>query len=118
MTSGGVMPAGNCFSPTWASAITSEIAPSIFADGCGNTLTTATPLSDCDSMCSMLLTLVVRDRSKIDTMRVLISAGARQVKDQITLITGMLIFGKIFTGVRNRTTGLIRMSTSASTTNV
>jgi hypothetical protein len=44
-----------------------EIAPSILAVVRGNTSITATPFMDCDSMCSLLLTLVVRERSKIET---------------------------------------------------
>ena len=63
-----MIPGGNCFNPTCASAITSEIAPSIFAVGCRKTLITATPFNDCDSICSILLTLVVRERSKIETI--------------------------------------------------
>ena len=69
------MPGGNCFRPTCDSAMTSEIAPLISAVGCRKTLITATPLYDCDSMCSTLFTKVVSDRSKIDTMRVSISEG-------------------------------------------
>src|SRR6266853_5708822 len=98
--------------------MTSEIAPLISAVGCRNTLITATPFKDCDSMCSMLLTLVVRERSKIETMRVSISAGARPVKVQMTLITGILMLGKMSTGVRSRATGLIRSNTKENTMNV
>src|ERR1700676_1912515 len=99
MTRGGVIPGGNCFTPTWASAITSEIAPLISAVGCRNTLITATPFNDWDSICSMLLTLVVRERSKIETIRVSISVGARPVYLQMTLMTGMLLPGKNSPGV-------------------
>src|ERR1700681_1444795 len=98
--------------------MTSEIAPLISAVGCRNTLTTATPFKDCDSICSMLLTLVVRERSKIETMRVSISEGAKPVKVQMTLMTGMLMLGKMSTGVRSRTTGQINSRTSESTMNV
>src|SRR3982074_1630647 len=98
--------------------MTSEIAPLISAVGCRNTLTPATPFKDCDSMCSMLLTLVVRERSKIETIRVSISAGAKPVNVQMTLMTGMLMLGKISTGGGSRTTGQIRSSTTDSTINV
>src|SRR5216684_1878563 len=98
--------------------MTSEIAPLISAVGCRKILTTATPFKDCDSICSMLLTRVVRDRSKIETIRVSISDGARPVYVQMTLMTGMLMLGKISTGVRSRTTGLIRSSTTENTMNV
>jgi hypothetical protein len=36
----------------------------------------------------------------------------------MTLMTGILMFGKISTGVRSSITGLTRRSTSASTMNV
>jgi hypothetical protein len=36
----------------------------------------------------------------------------------MTLMTGMLMLGKISTGVRSRTTGLIRSSTRENTMNV
>src|SRR5260370_20579119 len=98
--------------------MTSEIAQSIFAVGCRNNLITATPFKDCDSICSMLLTLVVRERSKIETIRVSISDGAKPVYVQMTLMTGMLMLGKISIGVRSRTTGLIRSSTTENTMNV
>src|ERR1700680_707062 len=98
--------------------MTSDIAPLMSAVGCRNTLTTATPFNDCDSICSMLLTLVVRERSKIETMRVSISEGTRPVYVQMTLMTGMLMLGKMSTGVRSRTTGLIRSSTRENTMNV
>src|SRR5580704_7016583 len=98
--------------------MTAEIAPLISAEGWRNTFTTATPFSDCDSMCSMPLTVVVSDRSKIETMRLDISDGTRPVYVQMTLITGMLIAGKMSTGVRSSMTGLIRNNRSASTMNV
>src|ERR1700686_1918048 len=98
--------------------MTSEIAPSIFALGCKNTLITATPFNDCDSICSMLLTLVVRERSKMETIRVSISVGAKPVYVQMTLMTGMLMLGKISTGVRSSTTGQIRSSTTDNTMKV
>src|ERR1700686_585987 len=98
--------------------MTSDIAPFMSAVDCKNTLTTATPFNDCDSICSMLFTLVVRERSKIETIRVSISDGTRPVYVQITLMTGMLMLGKMSTGVRSRTTGLIRSSTSENTMNV
>jgi hypothetical protein len=42
----------------------------------------------------MLLTLVVSERSKIETIRVSISVGARPVYVQMTLMTGMLMLGR------------------------
>ena len=71
------MPGGNCFIVACASAITSAIAPSTLACGCKYTFTTETPYSDCDSICSMLSTVVVSARSYTDVMRSPISEGAR-----------------------------------------
>ena len=45
--------------------------------GWKKTLTTEMPRSDCDSMCSMSLTVVVSDRSKLETMRSAISSADR-----------------------------------------
>src|SRR5579862_3431437 len=98
--------------------MTSEMAPLISAVGCKKTLITATPLYDCDSMCSTLLTKVVSDLSKIDTMRVSISEGTSPLYFQMTLTTGMLMLGKISTGVRSRTTGQMSSRTSENTMNV
>jgi hypothetical protein len=42
-------------------------------------LTTATPFSDCDSMCSMSLTVVVSERSWMEMMRFAMSSGERPV---------------------------------------
>src|ERR1700712_3220099 len=44
------------------------IAVWILADGWKNTLMTVTPDSDCDSMCSMSLTVVVNPRSVCDAL--------------------------------------------------
>src|ERR1700745_1310634 len=98
--------------------MTSEMAPLISAVGCKKTLITATPWYDCDSMCSTLLTRVVSDRSKIDTMRVSISEGTSPLYVQMTLTTGMLMLGKISTVVRSRTTGQMSSRTSENTMNV
>jgi len=70
ITSGGVMPGGiwrtiACTEEvTWASAVW------MLASGWKNTLITAMPASDCDSMCSMSLTVVVSERSLTLVMRV------------------------------------------------
>ena len=59
MTSGGVVPGGSWRSSVCETAVTWATARSIRAPGWKKTLTTATPRSDCDSMCSMSLTVVV-----------------------------------------------------------
>ena len=66
MMSGGVVPGGSCRSCVCAIAATCAIAVSMFALGWKKTLMTAMPRSDCDSMCSMSLTVVVRPRSLAD----------------------------------------------------
>ena len=72
----------------------------MFASGWKNTRISPTPASDCDSMCSMLLTVVVIARSEIVTMRPSTSFGESPVYCQMTETTGMLIAGKMSTGVR------------------
>ena len=63
MISGGVMPGGSCRSCVCETAVTCAIAWTTFALGWKNTLMTAMPSSDCDSMCSMSSTVVVSARS-------------------------------------------------------
>ena len=60
---GGWVPGGSWRSCDCAEAVTCATASSMFAPGWKNTLTTAMPRSDCDSTCSMSLTVVVRLRS-------------------------------------------------------
>ena len=55
------------------------MAPSISAPGCKKILTTAMPLSDWLSICSMPLTVETRIRSKLPAMRVSISSGEMPV---------------------------------------
>ena len=69
-------------------------------------------------MCSMSLTVVVSARSNGETMRPAISSGGNPVKFQIAAITGILISGKISTGVREAASGPMMRSRSARTTNV
>jgi hypothetical protein len=54
----------------------------------------------------------------MDVMRCSISVGTRPLNVQMMLTTGMLMDGKMSTGVRIIITGLIRNSNSARTTNV
>ena len=63
MISGGVVPWGNCRSCVCETAVICAMARSMLALGWKKTLTTAMPFSDCDSMCSMLSTVVVSVRS-------------------------------------------------------
>ncbi len=58
------MPGGRRLSTTCAIAVTWAIAALTLTSGWKNTLTTPTPGSDCDSICSMSFTVVVICRSK------------------------------------------------------
>ena len=62
---GGVMPGGKFRTALWLIAVTWATALAMFVFGWKKTLMTPTPLRDCDSMCSMSLTVVVSDRSKL-----------------------------------------------------
>ena len=66
----------------------------------------------------MSLTVIVVMRSELLTMRSAISLGAKPAKFHTTLMTGMLMSGKMSTGVRRMTMGVRMMSTSAITTKV
>jgi hypothetical protein len=74
-----VVPVGSWRSWVWETAVTWAIARSIRARGWKKILTTATPRSDCDSMCWMSSTVVVSDRSVTETMRFAISSGSSPV---------------------------------------
>src|SRR4029077_1024401 len=79
---------------------------------------TPKPAYDTPSMCSMLFTVVVSARWNGVMMRPAIWSGGRPVNCHTTLITGMLISGKMSVGVRSQdSVPAIRIS-SASTTNV
>ena len=69
------MPGGMIRRTVWLIALTCATPASTFAPGWKNTLMTLTPLSDCDSMCSMSLTVVVIARSDTVTIRFSISSG-------------------------------------------
>src|SRR5260370_14760901 len=105
MINGGVMPVGSWRSWVCDEAVTcaTELLISVF--GWKKTFTTAIPFSDCDSMCSILLTTVVRFRSVTETIRSDISCGASPVYVQMMLITGILIFGNMSVGVRTIASG-------------
>src|SRR5579859_4376913 len=98
--SGGVVPCSNCFNCVCELAVICARALSILADGWRNTLTTAMPLRDCDSIWLMSSTTVVRFRSVMEMIRSAMSCGARPLNVQIMLTTGILMFGKISVGVR------------------
>src|ERR1700691_1422165 len=112
---GGVIPGGSVRTVLWLIAVTWAIANPMSVCGWKKTLTRPTPANDCDSICSMLLTVVVRERSKLNTTRLDISSGDSPVYCQTTVITGMSIFGKMSTGVRTiDTTPRIRIRIEAT----
>src|ERR1019366_7840075 len=96
---GGVVPGGSWRSCTWEMAVTWATAAPIFTWGWKKTLIMATPLSDCDSMCSTSLTVVVMARSLLNTMRVDISWADRPLYPHTIVTTGMSILGKISVGI-------------------
>ena len=100
MISGGVVPGGMVRRRVWLIAVTSASAAPMLASGWKKTRISPTPAIDCDSMCSMLLTVVVIARSEMVTMRPSTSFGDRPENCQMTEMTGMLISGKMSTAVR------------------
>src|SRR5215469_11632739 len=71
-----------------------------------------------ESMCSMSLTSVVSPRSVLLTMRSAISCAESPLNCQIMLMTGILMSGKISTGVRRITNGVRIRTSSDATINV
>src|SRR6185295_289960 len=100
MISGGVVPGGMVRRRVWLMAVTSALAAPMLASGWKKTRISPTPASDCDSMCSMLLTVVVIARSEMVTMRPSTSFGESPLNCQMIEMTGMLIAGKMSMGVR------------------
>ncbi len=72
MMNGGVVPAGRNRNCTWLMALTWATAWAMFTLGWKKILMIPTPTSDCDSMWSMSLTVVVMPRSALVTMRLAI----------------------------------------------
>jgi len=86
--------------------------------GWKKTLMTPTPGIDCDSMCSMSLTVVVKARSVVVMTRASMSVTERPVNDQMTLTTGMSTSGKMSVGVRTIVTAPNSTISTATITNV
>src|SRR5208283_23643 len=115
---GGRVPLGIRRSIAWLIAVTWAVALAMFTPGWKYTLMRPTPLNDCDSMCSMSLTVVVIERSETKIMRVDISCGERPIKFHTTVIIGMSMSGKISVGIVSiLNTPRIKIS-SAKTTKV
>ena len=77
MISGGVVPGGRPRTVVCTIAVTWESAIWMLAWGRKKILITPTPFTDCDSMCSISLTVIVMPRSELVTMRSAISLGAK-----------------------------------------
>ena len=99
MMNGGVAPGGRLRNCTWQIAVTWATALPMFTCGWKKILMTEMPLSDCDSMCSMSLTAIVKPRSLLKAMRVDISCAERPLYCHTTVTTGISIFGKISVGI-------------------
>src|ERR1700722_18104747 len=111
MISGGRVPGGSWRRMNCDAAVICAFAVSRLAPGCRKTLTTATPLYEVDSVCSMLSTSVVSTFSYGVVSLPSISSGSNPVYCQAIATTGIFMLGKISVGVRIITTGLmIRMS--------
>src|SRR5437660_12721568 len=92
---GGVVPVGNTRRIVWLIAVTCATAASIRTPGWKKTLITEIPDTDCDSMCSMSLTVVVMARSLMVVKRFSISSGLVPLYCQMMVTTGMSMSGKM-----------------------
>src|ERR1700733_822272 len=99
MIKGGVVPGGNWRNWVCDTAVICAMAVAIVTLGWKYTFTTATPTSDCDSIWSILSTVVVSVRSVRVTMRLAISTAERPLYCQTMLTTGMSMLGKMSVGV-------------------
>src|SRR3569833_2589511 len=115
---GGVEPGGIWRTADCETAVIWLVAASTLAPGCKKTLMMARPPTVKDSMCSMLLTVVVRFRSKSEETRPSMLSASRPPYDQTTTITGISIFGKKTNEKQKKTNEQTNKITSASTTKV
>src|SRR4029077_6719835 len=118
MMNGGVMPGGSTRSTVWETAVTWETAASMLVPGWKNTLMTAMPLTDWDSMCSIPATVVVMARSWIVTIRRSMSSGPRPLYCQMAVTTGMSIWGKMSVAIRRSESTPKTTTSMAPTINV
>ena len=118
MMNGGFVPGGSCRMADCEIDVICATAASVFVPGWKNTLTIDVPRSVCDSMCSISLTVVVRPRSKPDTMRLAISSADMPLYCQTAVTTGMLMLGKMSVGVRMMASGPTNRIAIAITMNV
>src|ERR1700733_8226037 len=118
MISGGVAPGGICLSNVCEIAVTCAFAVAILTDGWKKILTMPKVVYEFASMCSMSLTVVVNERSNGVMMRPTIWSGGKPWYCQATPMIGMLMLGKISTGMRRAASVPMRKMSSAATMNV
>ena len=106
MISGGIVPWGSERSTDCDTATTCASAVWMLTLGWKKILMIEMPPSDCDSTCSMSLTVVVSVRSWFWVIRLPICSADRPLYVQITLMTGMLMSGRASTGVRSTARGV------------
>src|SRR3954447_5161885 len=99
MMKGGLVPGGSWRNCAWLTEVICATAEATFTCGWKKTLMTATPARDCDSMCSMSLTVVVMARSLLDTMRWDICSDDRPAYPHTTVTIGISMSGKMSVGI-------------------
>src|ERR1700722_10739451 len=92
---GGVVPGGAIRRIVSEMADTCAMAPAMSVPGWKNTFSTAYPVNDSDSMCSMLSTVVVMPRSCGVMIVRSMSSGDSPAYVQMTVTTGISIDGKM-----------------------
>ncbi len=116
--SGGVAPGGICLSRVCEIAVTCAFAVAILTEGRKKILTMPKVVYEFDSMCSISLTVVVSARSNGVMMRPTIWSGGKPWYCQATPMMGMLMLGKISTGIRRAASVPMSSMSRAATMNV
>src|SRR6202011_5126665 len=102
----------------WEIAVTCALAVAILTDGWKKILTMPKVVYEFDSMCWMSLTVVVSARSNGVMMRPAIWSGGKPWYCQATPMIGILMLGKISTGLRSAASEPRREMSRAATINV
>src|SRR5580700_5335341 len=115
---GGVMPVGSECRTAWDVAASCATAAFTLAPAWKKTLMMERPGRDCDSICSMSLTEVVKERSQRMVTTSAISSGEMPEYVQMTETTGMSMLGKMSVGMRTMAMPPSATMSSAMTTKV
>ncbi len=99
-------------------AVTCAFAVAILTEGWKKILTMPKVVYEFDSMCSISLTVVVSARSNGVMMRPTIWSGGKPWYCQATPMMGMLMLGKISTGIRRAASVPMSSMSRAATMNV